>query len=160
MNNKNVAKYVMERCKLLSTFDVDSWDNDYNFKHHANRVFNTANIPEGTVRQSLYMTTGGRIYMGILDCEPGFGNDDIELDMDYNFDTRVITMNYNNITHQEEKEDMEDDTEDFCTITYELTDSESQYFQTSLVNEPMFEFEDEVMMITFFEDIRERFYKF
>lgn len=159
MNTKNLAKYVMRRCKLLSTFNIDSWDYDLDYKYHGGRIFNTAKIPAGTVRQSLYMTTGGWIYMGLMDCDPGFGNDDIELDIDYNFDTRVITMNYNNITLQEAYEDMEDDEEDLCTVSYELTDSEAQYFQTSLVEDPVFEFEDEVMMITFFEAIRERFYK-
>lgn len=159
MNTKNLAKYVMRRCKILSTFDADMWSNKVDNKFHAGRVFNTAKIPEGTVRQSLYMSTGGKIYMGILDCDPGFGNDEIELDIDYDFDTRVLTMNYNNITLQEAYEDMEDEEEDYCTVSYELTDSESEYFQTSLVENPVFDFEDEVMMITFFNQIRERFYK-
>lgn len=159
MNTKNLAKYVMRRCKLLSTFNADMWSNKVDNKFHAGRVFNTAKIPAGTVRQSLYMSTDGTIYMGILDCDPGFGNDEIELDIEYNFDTRVITLNYNNITLQEAYEDMEDDEEDCFTVSYELTDSEAEYFQTSLVEDPMFEFEDELMMITFFETIRERFYK-
>lgn len=159
MNTKNLAKYVMRRCKILNTFNIESWDYDFKFKHHANRIFNTAKIPEGTVRQSLYMTNGGRIFMGLLDCDPGIGADDIELDIDYNFDTRVITMNYNNITLQEAYEDMEDEEEDYCTVSYELTNSEAEYFQTSLVEDQIFEFEDEVMMIAFFEAIRERFYK-
>lgn len=161
MNTKNLAKYVMRRCKLLSTFKIETWvdEDGYPKDYYGGSIRSTAKIPEGTVKQSLYMARGEKIFMGLLDCDPGFGNDEIELDIEYCFDTKVLTLNYNNITLQEAYEDMEDDEEDYCTVSYELTDSEAEYFQTSLVEDPMFELEDEVMMITFFNEIRKRFYE-
>lgn len=163
MNVKTLARYAMKRCALLSTFDINSWiDEDGYPKDYTvgnGHICNTAKIPAGTVKQSLYMASGRNIYMGLLDCDPGVGNDEIELDIEYCFDTQTLVLNYNNITLQESYEDWEDDTEDNVQIHDALFYSESEYFQNSLIEEPMFEYHEHVMMINFFNEIRKRFFE-
>lgn len=159
MNKKILSRYFISKCEALSTFKIDSWlDKDgYPKDYGYGSIRNTAQIPEGTVKQSLYISGGTVINIGLLDCDPGIGNDDVELDMSYVYTTGVLTLNYNNISLQESYDEEYEDECDSLTITVLLAEDEGCYFQESLIEEKLFTFEEEQMLYSFFMEMHKRF---
>lgn len=160
MNIKYLAKYFLDRCKVLRTFEIDSWidENGYPKDYHGGYIHSTVEVPEGTIQQSLYMAAGKTIYMGLLDCVPGIGNDEVDLDIEYHFDSMELTLNYNNITLQEAYEVL-DCEEESIQLHIALAPTEELHFQDSLVEVKYFTYEEEQMMLSFFNEIRARFFE-
>lgn len=163
MNKNYLVQYFLSKCNELNTFELDSWlDNNGYPKFYGNGyIKSTVKIPAGTVSQSLFMASGEKLFMGLLDCDPGIGNDDLELDLEYTYSTRELTLNYNNKTLQElyYYDPQIPPEQDYISIDIILSESEEEHFQDSLIEAKMMTFEEEQKVLNFCSEVRKRFYE-
>lgn len=151
VSNRDIIEYFINKTNMVKTFEMKSWV-DENYEPHLKytwRIFNNVK-PEGVLPQSLYFGRSGNgfpiLFMGLMGGDKG--NDDIEIDIEYWYETREMNLNYNNISMHEDH-----NVEDCMDCLLFEFGSEEEYFQSSLIEEKYFTFEQEQKMKRFFDDI-------
>jgi hypothetical protein len=159
MTRQDYLKYFNDVIKDNGTFVITNWVNTdgYPCLYEQGRIHNKVPVPEGALKQSLYMAQGKTLYMGIMDYNRSTGDKDV--DLNYDFESEVLQLSFNDISNS--FEEFYDGENDYSILEYEfkLYGDSGEYFQATTVQDLPFSYEDQKEMKDFFDAIRSRFYE-
>lgn len=159
MTRKEYLQYFTNVIKDNGTFEITNWVNKdgYPCLYEHGRIHNKSPIPEGALKQSLYMSHGETIFMGIMDYNRSTGDKDV--DLNYTFKTQVLQLSFNDISNSFEEYYESDDNYNILEFAFKLYGDSGEFFQASTVDNLPFSYEEQKEMKDFFDAIRERFFE-
>jgi len=153
ITQRQIPKYFTNVVTNNDTFNISNWLDDagYPKKYEGGLLRNTIQVPTGELQQSLYISLGRNLYMGIMDSNASTG--DCDVDLCYDFDRERLVIDVTNFRPEFNEEKIIDEDYNFYQIVVDFY-SEEEYFQEMTVKRLPFKYEDLITMKEFFDAVR------